>query len=136
MLLGSYEQTWAYRPWYIVDVRDNAACHVGLLESVQVKNGERYIAWSTDAVDVADICAHIATLLPELNFKVTEPVEVHPEKLQAREKSFRDNWAHADLRNDRIRAVTGLEFRSFDSSLRDCVESLLSVAQVKHVSVD
>ena len=31
-----------------VDVRDDADCHIGLLESVHVKNGERYIAWSTD----------------------------------------------------------------------------------------
>jgi bifunctional dihydroflavonol 4-reductase/flavanone 4-reductase len=136
MLAGSYEQTWAYRPWYIVDVRDNAACHVGLLESVQVKNGERYIAWSTDAIDVADICTRIAKLLPELNFQVTEPVEVHPEKLQAREATFRANWAHADLRNDRIKAVTGLDFRPFDESLRDCVESLLSLAEVPVLRCD
>ena len=48
MLLGQYEQTQAYRPWMTVDVRDDAECHIGLLESVDVKNGERYIAWSTD----------------------------------------------------------------------------------------
>ena len=35
------------------------------------------------------------------------------------------------LRNDRIRALTGIEFRPFDESLRDCVESLISVAKVK-----
>lgn len=33
--------------------------------------------------------------------------------------------------NDRIKAVTGVEFRPFDESLRDCVESLLAVAKVK-----
>ena len=37
----------------------------------------------------------------------------------------------AKLRNDRIRAVTGIEFRPLDESIRDCVESLLSVAKVK-----
>lgn len=130
MLLGKYDQNWVYRPWFPVDVRDNAACHVGLLESVQVRNGERYLAWSTEAIDVADICAAIDRVLPELRFKVTEPVEVHPDKLRAREAKYRANWARGDLRNDRIRAVTGVEFRPFEVSLRDCVESLMSVAGV------
>ena len=134
MLLGKYEQTWVYRPWYTVDVRDNAACHIGLLESVAVSNGERYIAWSTDAIDVAEVCAAIGWLLPELNFKVTEPTEVHPEKLQAKEQQFRRQWAACDLRNDRIKAVVGLDFRPFDVSLRDCVESLLSIAHIKPVT--
>ena len=66
MLLGKYEQTGAYRPWMIVDVRDDADCHIAMLESVQVKNGERYIAWSTDAINVEDICARIDRVLPEL----------------------------------------------------------------------
>ena len=45
---SEYEQTNVYRPWMLVDVRDDAECHIRLLESVQVQNGERYIAWSTD----------------------------------------------------------------------------------------
>jgi len=136
MLLGKYEQNWAYRPWYPVDVRDDAACHVGLLESSQVKNGERYIAWSTDAIDVADICAAIDRVLPELNLQVTDPVEVHPDRLQAREQEFRGCWAHGDLRNDRVRAATGVSFRPFDVSLRDCVESLIALAKVKPIARD
>ena len=48
MLKGKYYQNGAYRPWMTVDVRDDAACNVALLESVDVQNGERYIAWSTD----------------------------------------------------------------------------------------
>ena len=55
MLLGKYYQNGAYRPWMTVDVRDDAFCHVGLLESVAVKNGERFIAWSTDMRKVEDI---------------------------------------------------------------------------------
>jgi nucleoside-diphosphate-sugar epimerase len=35
MLLGEYFQNDAYRPWMTVDVRDDAECHIGLLESVQ-----------------------------------------------------------------------------------------------------
>ena len=133
MLLANYEQNWVYRPWFPVDVRDNADCHIGLLESTQVNNGERYIAWSTEAVDVADICAAIDRVLPELQFQVTEPVEVHPEKLQAREQKYRSTWAVCDLRNERIKAVTGIRFRSFDESLRDCVESLITIGKVAPV---
>ena len=65
MLLGNYNQTWVYRPWTPVDVRDDAACHIGLLESVHVKNGERYIAWSTESINVEDVCAGIDSVLPE-----------------------------------------------------------------------
>jgi len=133
MLLGEYEQTWVYRPWTPVDVRDDAACHIGLLESVDVRNGERYIAWSTDTINVEDVCAGIDKVLPELNFKVTKPVEVHPEKLQTREEKYRAIWSQCDLRNDRMRAVTGVSFRSFEESLRDCVESLMNVAKIKPV---
>ena len=130
MLLGEYQQNWVYRPWYTVDVRDDADCHIGLLESTEVKNGERYIAWSTDATYVEDICASIDRLLPELNFKVTDPVDPHPPKLQERETRYRQIWANCELKNNRMRAVTGVRFRPFDESLRDCVESLIDVADV------
>lgn len=63
--------TALHRPRYPVDVRDNAFCHVGLLESARVANDERYFAWSTDAVDGADICARIDAVLPELSSRVT-----------------------------------------------------------------
>ena len=66
MLLGEYFQTPAYRPWMTVDVRDDAECHIRLLENVSVQNGDRYIAWSTDTRNVEDICASIDRLLPEL----------------------------------------------------------------------
>ena len=72
-------QNGVYRPWMTVDVRDDAICHVELLSSVAVKNGERYIAWSTDTVNVEyvkriDYVCHNSC-------KYTEPREVHPEKL-------------------------------------------------------
>lgn len=131
MLLGEYDQTQAYRPWMTVDVRDTAECHLRLLESEGVANGERYIAWSTDMVDVEEICASIDRLLPELGHDTPEPTEIHPERIQDREEELRGVWACAEPRNDRIRAVTGVEFRPFDTSLRDCVESLLTVAEVE-----
>ncbi len=131
MLLGKYHQTPAYRPWMTVDVRDDADSHIGLLESVAVKNGERYIAWSTDMRNVEDICADIARLLPELDHDTPAVTDPFPERIQAREAELRSIWAKVEPRNDRIRAVTSVTFRPLDESIRDCVESLLSVAQVQ-----
>ncbi len=131
MLLGKYIQSGVYRPWMPVDVRDDAACHIGLLESIQVRNGERYIAWSTETRNVEDVCASIDRLLPELGHAPAELVDQHPERHQAREQEFRGIWAQIELRNDRMRAVTGQTFRPMDQSIRDCVESLISVAGVK-----
>lgn len=136
MLLGKYYQNGAYRPWMTVDVRDDADCHIGLLESVQVKNGERYIAWSTDQRKVEDICASIDRLLPELGFAGAELIDPFPERIQAREAEMRAIWAGCELRNDRIRAVLPISFRPLDESIRDCVESLISVAGVAPVQRD
>ena len=131
MLLGKYFQNGAYRPWMTVDVRDDADCHVGLLESIHIKNGERYIAWSTDARNVEDICADIDRLLPELGHDTPPVTDNFPDHIKARETKYRGIWAGCELRNDRIRAVTGVEFRPLDVSIRDCVESLLNVAKVQ-----
>ena len=131
MLLGEYYQNGGYRPWMTVDVRDDALCHIGLLESVLVSNGERYIAWSTDTPKVEEICASIDRLLPELGHDTPEVTDPFPDRVKDREEELRAIWAGCDLRNDRIKAVTGIEFRPFDESLRDCVESLLSVAKVQ-----
>jgi nucleoside-diphosphate-sugar epimerase len=131
MLLGKYDQTPAYRPWMIVDVRDDADCHIALLESVHVRNGERYIAWSTEAIDVEEICARIGVLLPELNHDTPAVTDPFPDRVKAREAELRAIWAGCELRNDRIRAVTPVTFRPFDETLRDCVESLLAVAKVQ-----
>ncbi|MEM7099201.1 MAG: NAD-dependent epimerase/dehydratase family protein [Pseudomonadota bacterium] len=131
MLAGQYYQNGAYRPWMTVDVRDDAACHIGVLESVDVSNGERYIAWSTDMRNVEDICADIDRLLPELNHDTPAVIDPFPERIQAREAELRGYWAKAELRNDRIRNLLGIEFRSLDESIRDCVESLIAVAGVE-----
>ena len=53
--------------------------------------------------------------------------------LKAREEELRSIWAGVELRNDRIVDATGMKFRSLDTSIRDCVESLISVAGVKPV---
>ena len=133
MLKGKYFQNGAYRPWMTVDVRDDAACHVGVLTNLDVQNGERYIAWSADARNVEDICADIDRLLPELEHATPEVTDPFPERVQAREEELRGVWAKAELRNDRIRKLLGMEFRPLDDSVRDCVESLISVAGVEVV---
>jgi nucleoside-diphosphate-sugar epimerase len=131
MLLGEYNQNGAYRPWMTVDVRDTAECHIGLMESVLVKNGERYIAASTDKRDVEDVCAGIARLLPELGHDTPEVTDPFPDRIKEREAEMRAIWALTELRNDRIRAVTGVSFRPLDESIRDCVESLIAVGKVR-----
>jgi nucleoside-diphosphate-sugar epimerase len=131
MLEGETLQTGVYRPWMTVDVRDDAECHVRLLENGEVQNGARFIAWSTDARNVEDISADIDRLLPELNHAPATLVDPFPERIREREAYFRSVWALADLRNDRMRAATGVTFRPLDESIRDCVESLLSIADVQ-----
>jgi nucleoside-diphosphate-sugar epimerase len=131
MLEGEVMQTGVYRPWMTVDVRDDAECHVRLLENGDVQNGARFIAWSADARNVEDIAADIGRLLPELNHAAPELVDPFSERIREREAHFRAIWALADLRNDRMRAATGVSFRPLDESIRDCVESLISIAKVE-----
>ncbi|MFT4861901.1 MAG: nucleoside-diphosphate-sugar epimerase [Pseudohongiellaceae bacterium] len=133
MLLGEYTQNvlGAYRDWFTVDVRDTAEAHIRMLESVNVKNGQRFIAWSTETRDVKDICASIGRLLPELGFAGATLVDPFPETIQAREAEFRSIWEGCELRNDRIRSTLGMEFRPLDVSIRDCVESLLAIGKVQ-----
>ena len=125
-----FQGTGPYRPWMPVDVRDDAACHSGLLESERVANGERYIAWSTERRDYEDVVTTIDRVLPELRFDPGPIIDPTPERHKAREAEFRAIWAGCILRNDRIRAVVPIQFRSLDESVRDCVESLLSIAGV------
>ena len=133
MLTGKYYQTEAYRPWMTVDVRDTAAVHVGLLESLDAENGERYLSWSTERRNVEDICTDINRLLPELGHDTPEITDQFPDRLQAREHELRAIWEKVELRNDRVRNLLGIEFRPLDMSLRDCVESLIAVAAVQPV---
>ena len=135
MLLGRYSQNvvGAYRPWYTVDVRDVAEAHIRMLERDGLENGERFIAWSTETRNVEDVCASIDRLLPELGFAGATLFDPLPEKVKAREAQFRAIWNGCELRNDRIKSALGIEFRSLDESIRDCVESLITIGGVKPV---
>jgi nucleoside-diphosphate-sugar epimerase len=126
-----FHGTGPYRPWMPVDVRDDAACHTGLLESDRVANGERYLAWSTERRNYEDIVAAIDRVLPELRYDPGQVADNAPERHRAREAEFRSIWGGLELRNDRIRSVIPITFRPFEDSLRDCVESLIAVAGVE-----
>ena len=106
MLQGKCPQNRSYRPWMPVDVRDNAECHIGLLESVQVRSGDRYLAWSAERHNVEAISRRIRHLLPELGLAEAGIDDDHPAEIKAREAELRAIWARSDLRNDRVRAVT------------------------------
>jgi nucleoside-diphosphate-sugar epimerase len=133
MLLGEYTVNviGAYRNWWTVDVRDTAEAHIRMLESDDVKNGQRFIAWSTESRDVKDVCASIDRLLPELGFAGANIIDPLPGPVKEKEAVLRAVWGGCELRNDRIRNTLGMEFRPLDVSIRDCVESLLSVGHVK-----
>ena len=122
-----------YRPWHTVDVRDHAACQVGLLESVFVRNGERYLACSTDRIDIEDVCRSIDRLLPELGYATPDLSEDLDEESLRKARERRAIYWGTDLRNDRIRALLNITFRPLDDSLRDCIESLLTVGRVRPV---
>ena len=78
-----------------VDVRDDAACHIGLLESDKVANGERYLAMSTETRTYEDICTSIDRLLPELHHDPGPIVDPSPDRWKEREDEFRSIWARA-----------------------------------------
>ncbi|WP_162942322.1 NAD-dependent epimerase/dehydratase family protein [Desertimonas flava] len=126
-----FHGTGPYRPWMIVDVRDNAACHVGLLESTTVRNGERFIAMSTETRDYETIARSIDRVLPELHHDPGPIADNAPDRWKEREDEFRSIWAGLELHNERIRAAVPIEFRPFDDSLRDCVESLIAVGGIE-----
>ena len=134
MLLGECDPAvHGYRPWHTVDVRDTAACHIGLLESVEVQNGERYIAFSTDQIHLEDVCERIDRLLPELGYAAPDLTEDLDEAGLERRERRRGVYAGTQMRNDRMRATVGIEFRDLDDSLRDMAESLITVGEVKPV---
>jgi hypothetical protein len=69
-------------------------------------------------------------VLPELHHDPGPIVDRSSERWKEREREFRAIWAGLQLRNDRIRAAVPITFRPLDDSIRDCVESLMAIAQV------
>ena len=103
-----------------------------MLERDGLENGERFIAWSTETRNVEDVCASIDRLLPELGFVGATLFDPYLKRSNARAQ-FRAIWNGCELRNDRIKSALGMEFRSLDESIRDCVESLITIGGVEPV---
>ena len=134
MLLGECNPAvHGYRPWHTVDVRDTAAVQIAILESVMVGNGDRYIAYNAERIDVEEVCARIDRLLPELGFATPDTTEDLDEEGLARRRERRAVYFGTDLRNDRTRTLFGIEYRDLNDSLRDMAESLISVGEVEPV---
>ena len=89
-------------------MRVTAEAHIRLLESVNVKNGQRFIAWSTETRNVEEVCASIDRLLPELGFAGATLIYPPPQSVKTREAEFRSIWGGCELRNERIRAALGM----------------------------
>ena len=117
-----FQGTGPYRPWMTVDVRDDAACHIGLLESDKVANGERYLAYvDRDAELRRHLHARSTGVLPELRHDPGPIVDPSPDRWKEREDEFRSIWGGLELRNDRIRAAC--RSRSARSTTRSATAS-------------
>ena len=133
MLLGNCNPAvHGYRPWHTVDVRDTAATQIAILESVMVRNSERYIAFNTERIDIEEVRARIDRLLPELGYATPDMTEDLDEEGLARKRERKAVYAGTDLRNDRSRAL-GITYWDLNDSLRDMAESLISVGEVEPV---
>ncbi|MAI42711.1 MAG: NAD-dependent epimerase/dehydratase family protein [Candidatus Azotimanducaceae bacterium] len=133
MLLGQCNPAvHGYRPWHTVDVRDTAAVQIAILESVMVQNGERYIAFNGQRIDIEDVCLGINHLLPELGYATPNVIEDLDEKGLERRARRRGVYASTDLRNDRTLAL-GINYRDLNVSLRDMAESLILIGKVDPV---
>jgi len=140
---GTFPQSYGYRPWWVVDVRDTADIHARLLESNTAGQGEsleskRFFLCSTDTIEVEHIGAAIARLIPEMGFDInglsassSSNQDALLMKLGMTEDEVRQVWAKCDLSNKKVCAAVEASFRPLDDSLRDCVESLVAVAKVK-----
>ena len=87
------------------------------------------LAERTCCSQVEALAASVARLLPGFDPSL-EPEDTLPPGVQAREAEFKALWGAVDMRNDRVVAATGVAFRPFDETLRDCVESLVAVGGV------
>jgi nucleoside-diphosphate-sugar epimerase len=140
---GIISQSFAYRPWWTVDVRDTAEVHVLLLESTTAgsnpscDSSNRYFVCSTDAIDVERIGATISKSMPHIDFDMSDLSMSDSEfgrgiliELGITETEARSIWQGCKLQNRRICETVGIIFRPLEESLRDCVQSLITVAGV------
>ena len=131
-----------------------------------MRGWHRQIAWSTDTPNVEEIARLASSLLPEAGIKIGPgPLLQGNPTLggapdPAEEEGLRAIWAGCTLRNDRMIAATvsrtniagiwvaffsrcqryscgqGVTFRPLEESVRDCVESLMSIGGVEPERTD
>lgn len=117
------------RPFLISDVRDIAENEIRLAESPTVLSGSRFILLSGTLVQPAEIGVRIMSLFPK--FQCTLPSEVLPMEGAKEVVLPSDVWLQFQPRNDKVVAEVGAEFHSFRETLRDMVDSLISVGGVQ-----
>jgi len=123
-----FPQTFDWRPWWIVDVRDTALAHIRLLESASARDGSRYLVYSGESIWVEELGGRLTELLPGTDLDPSAaPVELSSPECAQR---AREIWSGCTLSNDRIRQEVGLSFRPLHETLRDCALSLVAVAGV------
>jgi len=88
--------------------------------------------WSTDTPRIEDIVKGTARVLPKADIDpARQIVDTNSPEVQKHKSELKQIWSGVQLRNDRIRTATGQTFRPLEQSLRDCVESLITIAERK-----
>lgn len=141
---GTFRQSYGFRPWWTVDVRDTAEVHVRLLESSVAAGKQdtghscRYFVCSTESIKVEEIGSSIASSLSQACLDMND-LQVYGSKTEEEflcslgmtVEDARKIWAGCILCNEKVCTTLGVTFRRLEDSLRDCAESLISVAGVK-----
>uniref|UniRef100_A0A7S1PSK0 NAD-dependent epimerase/dehydratase domain-containing protein n=1 Tax=Alexandrium catenella TaxID=2925 RepID=A0A7S1PSK0_ALECA len=116
----------AGRPWMLVDARDVAEAEVRLAESSEIQSGERFMLTSGDKIYAEFLGPRIMELFPQYDCATT--VAPGMAGKVGRSEPF---WIRVQMRNDKVRKATGLDFCTFDDTLRETVESLVKIGGVK-----
>eukprot|EP00930_Biecheleria_cincta_P087912 TRINITY_DN77153_c0_g1_i1.p1 TRINITY_DN77153_c0_g1~~TRINITY_DN77153_c0_g1_i1.p1 ORF type:complete len:411 (+),score=57.15 TRINITY_DN77153_c0_g1_i1:52-1233(+) len=121
------EQEPLGRPWIVVDVRDVAEAEIRLAESGTVESGSRFLVSSGDKILPEDIGKRIMELFPSYDCATTVAPAPGSKKGVVRNHPV---WMRIHHRHDLIALAVGLQFRSWDDTLRACVESLTDIGSV------
>ena len=117
-----YDTSISGRPWYVVDVRDVAEGEIRLAESTTIPSGTRVMLASGDMIQPELVGPRMTELYPEWAGRVGTGLTSH----KAAKKVVRNSpmWMRVFVNNERARTLLGLDFKSWDETLRDTVNSL------------
>lgn len=120
------------RPWVTVDVRDVAEAHIKIYEKLAagdpaVSSGDRYLLSDMTRIHPEDIGARLNDMYPQYN----SAAEVGKDKDGGDSICPIDPlWDRVQARNDMACNNLGVSFTAWDVTLRDTVESLVSIGGV------